>query len=49
MEKFRDEGCYVKSQKLVHGVGVNDADYNVTKRERVNGKWKTTWICPFLQ
>ena len=37
--------------KLVHGVGINDADYAVTKREtiEVNGKQKQkiVWVCPY--
>ena len=36
-----------KSGKLVQGVGINDADYNVTIGHMVNGKWKITWRCPF--
>ena len=27
--------------------GVNDADYPISKGERINGKYKTTWTCPF--
>ena len=42
------------TQKLVCGVGINDADYAVTKWETigyVNGKrkQKQVWICPFYQ
>ena len=42
----------MKVKKLVHGVGINDADYVVEKRETigyVNGKQKLkqVWICPF--
>lgn len=41
----------MKSGKLVHGVGINDADYAVTKWETVivNGKQKQKliWFCPF--
>ena len=44
--KFRDEGCYV-NKRLVCGVGINDADYKLTKRVKVNGKWKITWRCPY--
>ena len=36
-----------KRNKLVRGVGINDADYNVSRREIVNGKYKTIWRCPF--
>lgn len=35
--------------KLVCGIGVNDADYDVTKGVTINGKWVITWICPFYQ
>lgn len=38
------EGIDMK-KRLVQGVGLNDADYQVTKRE--NGK--IVWICPFYQ
>ena len=38
-----------KSGKLVHGFGVNDADYTVQKKELVNGKFKTLWNCPFYK
>lgn len=39
-------------KKLVHGVGINDANYQVTKYEDVyteNGKLtkKIIWVCPF--
>lgn len=39
---------------MVHGVGVNDADYVVHKRETVryaNGRQsrRTVWVCPFYQ
>lgn len=37
----------MKQLKLVHGVGINDADYPVTKNEVINGKSVQTWICPF--
>lgn len=36
-----------KREKLVLGVGINDADYPVTKNEVINGKSVQTWICPF--
>lgn len=44
---------YTKT-KLVHGVGINDADYAVTRSEKVlkeNGKFRNVqvWICPFYQ
>ena len=33
--------------KLIRGVGINDADYNVTKCKKVNGKTVIIWMCPF--
>jgi len=33
--------------KLVYGVGINDADYNVQKYENINGKPVRYWVCPF--
>ena len=33
--------------KTIRGVGMNDADYNVTKSKKVNGKTIITWMCPF--
>ena len=33
--------------RLVSGVGINDADYRVHKTDRVNGKLKIVWRCPF--
>lgn len=36
-----------KKKKLVCGVGVNDADYNVCETIIVNGKQKIVWTCPF--
>ena len=42
----------MKAKKLVYGVGINDADYVVEKRETigyVNGvrKKKLVWVCPY--
>lgn len=37
-----------KKNTLVYGVGVNDADYAVTRSEVVDGKRKTIW-CPFYK
>ena len=34
-------------RKLVYGVGINDADYNVARHEFVNGKHKRVWSCPY--
>ncbi|WDG79184.1 hypothetical protein PUP68_11845 [Pseudomonas chlororaphis] len=33
--------------KLVYGVGINDANYDVTRYELLNGKRTQVWICPF--
>jgi hypothetical protein len=33
--------------KLVAGVGINDANYDVTLNENVDGKRKVVWVCPF--
>lgn len=38
-----------QKNKLVYGVGVNDADYEVYRYEKVNGKWKSVWKCPFYR
>lgn len=41
----------MKAKKLIHGVGINDADYAIVKFETtiVNGKQKRKliWICPY--
>lgn len=34
-------------ERLVYGVGVNDADYPVTIEAFVDGKRKVVWRCPF--
>ena len=44
----------MKIRKLVYGVGVNDADYAVTKWESVGcvhgkQKRKLVWVCPFYK
>ena len=43
----------LSTRKLVYGVGINDADYVVQKKEtiEVNGKQKRrlVWICPYYQ
>lgn len=36
-----------KKNKLVFGVGVNDADYPVSTEVNINGKRKCIWKCPF--
>ena len=33
---------------LVHGFGINDADYPVTSNSLIEGKWRQVWICPFF-
>ena len=38
-----------KRNKLVYGVGVNDADYNVYEYVTVDGKSKIVWTCPFYR
>jgi len=43
----------IKSKRLVYGVGINDADYVVERKEtiEVNGKQKRrlVWICPYYR
>jgi len=44
----------IKAKKLVYGVGINDADYVVSKYETIgydNGKQKQklVWVCPYYQ
>ena len=38
-----------KDGRLVYGVGVNDADYVLTRYEKIDGKYRQVWICPFYQ
>ena len=38
-----------KRNKLVFGVGINDADYNVYRYDYLNGKRIRVWVCPFYQ
>ena len=33
--------------KLVFGIGINDADYHIGRREFIDGKYKVVWMCPF--
>jgi len=33
--------------RKVHGIGVNNADYAVTRYERVNGRSNQVWMCPY--
>jgi len=37
----------VRGIKLVRGVGINDADYETQKFLRVDGKYKSVWLCPY--
>lgn len=34
-----------RKHKIIHGHGVNDADYNTNRTEIVNGKQKIVWSC----
>lgn len=34
-------------RKPVYGVGINDADYKLYEKEKVDGKVRNLWICPF--
>ena len=34
-------------RKLVCGIGINDADYNVVISQKVDGKWRIVWLCPY--
>lgn len=34
-------------RSLTYGVGINDADYVVQKNEKVDGKKKAVWRCPY--
>ena len=36
----------MKDKKLVYGVGINNADYQVTRYDIVDGKSKQVWKCP---
>jgi hypothetical protein len=38
-----------KKNKLVHGVGINDAPCQVKEHALVDGKWKMIWTCPFYE
>jgi hypothetical protein len=36
-----------KKNIKVYGIGVNDSPTPVSKSEKVNGKWRTVWVCPY--
>ena len=35
--------------KLICGVGINDANYDVVKHEKVDNRSKTVWKCPYYK
>lgn len=37
----------MSQRKPLYGVGINDADYNVSVNKRVNDKMITIWRCPY--
>lgn len=39
----------MSNKKLIYGIGLNDADYQVYITENVNGKQKNIWVCPFYK
>ena len=41
-------GLY-KRNKLVYGIGINDADYNVHEYVLVDGNYKLVWRCPYYR
>ena len=36
----------IKNYKLVYGVGINDSVEPISKKLKIDGKWKTVWTCP---
>ena len=38
-----------KKNKLIHGFGINDADYEVYRKDWVDGVRKNVWTCPFYR
>lgn len=38
-----------KTKNLISGVGINDADYFTTRKELVDGKYVTAWMCPLYK
>ena len=39
----------MRKERLVYGVGINDAGYPIDKRVLVDGKRKILWMCPFYK
>lgn len=39
----------MKKGELVYGIGINDADYAVYRTEKIDGKRKIVWYCPFYK
>lgn len=39
----------MKKSKLTLGRGINNADYPIVKYERINGKKRELWYCPFYR
>lgn len=37
----------LKQFRIIHGVGINDADYNVNITKTINGRRRLLWRCPF--
>jgi hypothetical protein len=37
----------MEKRKLVLDIGINDADYSISKEEIIDGKRKVTWRCPY--
>ncbi len=38
-----------RKRGVVYGVGINDAEYNVTLHDDVDGKRKIVWTCPYYR
>ena len=36
-----------KKGDLIYGIGVNNSPTPVYRSEKVNGKWRTVWVCPY--
>ena len=35
--------------KLIEGFGINDVPHQVIKKEKINGKYKVVWRCPYYK